>query len=477
MEDRQHLRPIRSFLLLGAACLTLCACAAIPDLGEAPKAKPSSEYAASRSFAAPVADWPQDRWWTAYKDPQLDQLITEALAGSPGLAQAEARVRQADAMAQQVGASLGPQLGAGASVSEAKLSYNDEIPRAIIPHGWRDSGAVGVDLSWQIDFFGKNRALLAAATSEAEARRAELAAARMALSTAVAGAYADLASLYADHDAAEDAVRTRRESEALIKSRYAQGLETRAALDRAHAERAQAEADLAALNESIGISKNAIAALLAKGPDRGLSVGRPSQAALRPFGLPADLPAELLGRRPDVIAARLTAEAAAKTIEAAKADFYPNVNLVALAGFQSIGLNMLTKSGSTLGAVGPAVTLPIFTAGRLQGQYRSARADYDLAIATYDETVTRALQQVADAAVSARALGGRLEKSREALDAAKSAYELTRQRYEHGLGTYLDVLSAEDSLISTRRDVAELEARAFVIDVSLVRALGGGYRA
>jgi NodT family efflux transporter outer membrane factor (OMF) lipoprotein len=198
---------------------------------------------------------------------------------------------------------------------------------------------------------------------------------------------------------------------------------------------------------------------------------------IRAFGLPAQLEADLLGRRPDVIAARLSAEAAANRIKVAKAEFYPNVNLTAFIGLQSLGLNMLTKSGSGVGSVGPAITLPIFDSGRLQGNYRGARAQYDEAVASYDETLTKALQEVADSAVSARALDLRLGKSREALAASAKAYNLTRQRYAQGLGTYLDVLTAEDALISNRRAVADLETRAFTLDVALVRALGGGFHA
>ena len=312
MKD-QLIRPIRVVLLLGTACITLCACAAIPDLGIAPKLKAIAGYATDQSFAAPAADWPQDHWWTAYKDPQLDQLIGEALAGSPDLAQAEARVRQAEASAQQVGATLGPQVGAFASVAEAKQSYNDNIPRSIVTRGWRDSGAVGLDLNWQIDFFGKNRALLAAATSEAEAKRAEAAAARIALSTAIAGAYADLASLYADRDAAEDAVRTRSESEALIESRFQQGLETKAAWDRVHAERAQSEAELVALNEAIGIyqERNRGTSWSGSGP-RPVDLSTRTGCRFTLSACPQICRPNCLGAEPDVIAARLTAEAEAQ---------------------------------------------------------------------------------------------------------------------------------------------------------------------
>ena len=465
-------------LLLGAAAAaTLSGCAAIPKLGPEPQPKAPATYATAESFAAPSADWPADRWWTAYRDPQLDKLIDEALAGSPDLVQAEARVRQAQAIAEQTNSALLPHLNAGASAVGINPSHNLGLPSGLMPHGWRDLEIVGVGLDWQIDFFGRNRALLAAATSEAEARRADVAEARLALSTGIAGAYADLAQLYAERDAALEAVRVRTESEALISARAEHGLETDAARDRAHSASAAAKEQLAAIDEAIGLARNGIAALMGQGPDRGLAIARPTPGTIRAFGLPANLPAELVGRRPDIVAARLTAQAAQKRIKAAKADFYPNVNILALAGASSIGLNMLTKAGSGFGAAGAAVTLPIFSAGRLEGAYRGARADYDTAVAAYDKTLVRALQEVADNAVSAQALETRLADSRDSLAAADKAYDLTRQRYARGLGTYLDVLSAEDALISSRRQVADLEARSFILDVSLIRALGGGYRA
>lgn len=470
-------RRLTRLTLMTSAAAALCACASVPQLGAAPEPKPAALYAASRSFAAPAAEWPSDRWWAAYADPQLDTLIEEALAGSPDLAKAEARVRRAEAYRQMTGSTLGPHITGVASAAGTKQSYNNGVPRAFVPQGWNDAGQAGALFDLQLDFFGKNRARLAAATSEAEAARAEAAAARLTLSTAIAGAYADLAQLHADRDAAEEALRVRTDSERLIATRCRQGLETQAAQERAHSARASAEAELAALEEAVGLTRNRLAALMGQGPDRGLAIVRPAPGAIRAFGLPQNLRAELIGRRPDIVAARLTAEAAAKRIKAAKGDFYPNVNLTAFVGVQSLGLDMLMNSGSTVGSVGPAVSLPIFDSGRLQGAYRGARAEYDAAVATYDQTLTRALQEVADSAVSARALDARLSKSREALIASQRAYQITRQRYARGLGTYLDVLTAEDALISNRRTVADLETRAFTLDIALVRALGGGFGA
>ena len=476
MQDPSPRRWTRLTLMAGAAA-ALSACASVPHLGPAPQTKAAGAYAASQSFAAPATEWPADRWWSAYGDAQLNSLVDEALAGAPTLAQAEARLRKAQSFAEQAGSALKPQVGAEASVLETKQSYNQGVPSAAVPHGWREVGRVGLDLSWQLDLFGKNRALLKAATSDAEAARADAALARLQVSTAVAAAYADLVQLYADRDAAQDAVRVRSEGEQLIGMRYAQGLETRSAYERAHAGRAASEAQLAALDEAIGLTRNGVAALMGQGPDRGLMIARPNPGAIRAFGLPQNLAADLVGRRPDLVAARLAAEAAGQRIKAAKADFYPNVNLMGFVGAQSLGLDALLKSGSGLGSFGPAVSLPIFSGGRLEGAYRGARADYDVAVAAYDATLTQALREVADAAVSSRALDARLSKSREALTASETAYDLAQQRYARGLGTYLEVLAAEDALVADRRAVADLETRAFTLDVALVRALGGGFHA
>ena len=164
--SRQKLRSVPIALVGGAALIGLSACGIVPDLGLEPLLKPVADFATSESFTAPAYEWPSDNWWKAYGDHQLDGLIEEALAASPDLAQAQARVRQAQAYAQEAGSALDPQLDAVASVGGVKQSYNMGVPPALVPHGWQDTGSGALSLSWQLDFFGKNRALLAAATSE-----------------------------------------------------------------------------------------------------------------------------------------------------------------------------------------------------------------------------------------------------------------------------------------------------------------------
>jgi NodT family efflux transporter outer membrane factor (OMF) lipoprotein len=197
---------------------------------------------------------------------------------------------------------------------------------------------------------------------------------------------------------------------------------------------------------------------------------------IQAFGLPPSLAADLIGRRPDVVAARWRAEAAAKRIGVARAQFYPDINLVADVGLEALHLDKFFSPGSDIGQVGPAVALPIFEGGRLRAYLRGAEADYADAVATYDATLTQALSDVADAAQSERALTQRLAQSQAALDADEEAYRIAKLRYEGGLADYQSVLLAEDAVLVDRRVVVDLKARAFTLDIQLVKALGGGFQ-
>jgi NodT family efflux transporter outer membrane factor (OMF) lipoprotein len=318
---------------------------------------------------------------------------------------------------------------------------------------------------------------VAAAVSDARASEADAAEARLMLSTNVAAAYADLARLYSERDVAERALAVQSETSQLVRDRVTNGLDTLAEQRQAEAEPLQAKADLSAIDEQIALTRNRLAALAGAGPDRGLSLARPNAAALKPLGLPSELAANLVGRRPDVTAARWRAEAAAERIHEARAAFYPDVNLAAFIGVQSLTLSKLTASGSDVGSIGPAVSLPIFNGGRLRAGYRGAEADRDAAVASYDAALTEAFRQVADVVASSRALQSQITDSRAALAASEDAFRIATLRYKGGLATYPTVLLAEQAVLARRRTVADLDARALALDVALVRALGGGYHA
>jgi NodT family efflux transporter outer membrane factor (OMF) lipoprotein len=461
--------------MLVSGLLFAAGCAQMPHLGPRPALKPVGRLESSRSFSAPAASWPGKGWWRGYGDAQLDALIGEALRDAPDLALARARLAAAAAAVQFASAAQLPEVTGSAMLNEAKQSYNYLIPREALPQGWHDYGFASLNLSWELDFWGKNRAALAAAVSEQRASEVEVAETRLILSTAVASAYAGLVDLYTLRDNAAQTLDLRNKSLALFRQRHASGLETLATVREYEAREASADGELRAIDERIALQRNALAALMGEGPDRGLAIKRPTARFDGSLGLPPNLALGLLGRRPDIVAARLRTEAAAHRIKQARAGFYPSVNLLAFVGVQSLGISNLVQSGSGLGSAGPAVTLPIFNTRRLQGQLRGARAEYDASVAVYDATLSNALREVADAITSRKSLDGELTAAQAAVTAAAEAHEIVGKRYRGGLATYLDVLVAEDALVAAQRTQAELKTRALILDITLVRALGGGF--
>ena len=482
----QFLRPplravvaVRVAGLAAASSLTLLAACA-PDLGPMAQIKPASGYAAEKSLGAPTTTgWPSDAWWTAYNDPQLTTLIEEALKGAPDLKVAEARVRQAQAQAESQGASLLPTASASASMQETGVKLNiptfpSQVKNAL-PTDPQAFTQLGAKLSYEIDFFGKNHAAVAAASSQARAAEFELRAARLQISTAVASAYADLVRLTADRQAALDAVKVRGDSLALVADRVKNGLENQGQEAQSSAERHVSLGDVAAIDARIEQVRHQLAALVGAGPDRGLDIV-PNLASIgAPWGLPSNLPTELIGRRPDVAAARLRAEAAANQVKVAHAAFYPNINLNGSVMDRSFTPEKIFSQSILLAQFGPAISLPIFQGGRLQGAYRGANAEYEAAVATYDKTVADALKDVADAVSMQKALAVQLDYVDKAAADSRKAHDLAVLRYKGGLSPYLVVLTAQSTLIAQERAQADLKAQTLAANVALVRALGGGF--
>ena len=463
---------------LALANLVLASCAALPGESPKPAVRPVSAYQTDRTYAAPAADWPSDRWWETYGDPQLTGLIDEALRQSPTLAQAEARLQVAEAQTQVARAATLPQLSGHGDFAEEKQTREVGFPPFIanqFPKGWHSSSRLTLDAGYDLDLFGKNRAALAAAVSEAAASKADLAQARLTLSTAVAQAYANLIRLSAEREAGVEAVRNRQATSELTAERVRNGLDTRAELKQAEAATPSSQADVEALAEQILLTRHQIAALLGEGPDRGLAIVIPKPGAVGAFGLPPDLRLHLIGRRPDIVAAKLRAEAAAKRVDEAHAAFFPDVTLSAYVGQQALPVSQLFSPAAAIGSFGPAITLPIFQGGRLRGEYHGARADYAAAVGAYDATLTQALQDVADAAASVQSAQKQLAERRAALDAGEQAYAVAKERYDGGLSSFVSVLAAEDAVITERRAFADAQTRVFTLDIALVRALGGGF--
>ena len=480
---RRHTRARASVLacLLAAAPLLLSACAAVPNVGPRPVPLAANAIAASQSLPESSAgQWPVDGWWTAYGDPQLDSLIAEGLAHSPDVAAATARLRKANAVAQQAGAALLPKLDGAGTVGLTKQSYNNGFPPqfvAFLPHGWNSEGQLDLTLGFDPDLWGRNRAALAAATSEGRAAAVDAQQAALMLTTSIAQAYADLGAALALRDNRAAALDSRTAEQTLTDQRMREGMENRGSLRTSQAQADTARADLLSADQTVLVRRHQLAALLGAGPDRGLAITPPHLTPLGGHELPSGVTTELMARRGDIVAARSRVEAAASRVKVARADFYPSLRVNGLVGLQAIGLSSLFTAGSTYGTVGPAISLPLFHGGALRGAYRGARADYDLAVADYDRTVLGAYQQVADAVTNRSLLARQLVEARAAASASEEANAIADARYRGGLSNYLSALTVEDRVLQAREALVMAEAAYRSADIALIRALGGGFAA
>ncbi|MFM9853563.1 MAG: efflux transporter outer membrane subunit [Sphingomonadaceae bacterium] len=468
-------RPASIRIAVIAFALGVSACAKIPPLVSLPPADAAARLKSEKSFAAPLAAFPVDRWWEGFNDPQLTALIDEGLANAPSIAAASARMRIAAALAQQSGALTGPSASADATITGDKLTRNQGFPPQFIPQGVLDNGRVTASVTFDPDLWGKNRATLAAATSEAQASIVDLAQARLMLATSITDTYALLGLRHIDRGIAGHTLAVQEATVALTKARVKQGLDTLAELRIADARVAATRAELGGIDQAISTTQNRIAALIGAGPDRGLAITPPAASGSQSFGLPDQLALNLVGRRPDLVAARLRVEAAASRIKVARTDFYPNINLTALVGLQSLGLDQLISGGSTIARFGPAISLPIFDGGRRQARYDQARAQFDADVAHYDDVLVGALRQTADAVTVKRAIGGQLVNARAALVASEDARRIVELRYKNGLANQLQLLAAEDAMTASRKIIVGLESQEVAATIALIAALGGGF--
>lgn len=473
MNDRP--RTVHWLLLAVPLAGALTGCT--PETGARPQPLSTAQLTSEQALSAgaTATAWPANRWWQAYGDAQLDALVDEALKHSPDVAAAAARIRNAQGAARQAGAATLPQIGTAGSVGVNEQSRNVGFPPQFVPKGFKGVGEVDASAGFDLDLWGKNHALLAAATSEARAAQIDAQQAALMLSAQVVATYGDLARLTQDADTLQAALVAREANARLVRQRRAAGLDSELPVRQADTAVANARFDLSKTQEQIAATRHALAVLLGAGPDRGLAIDPPRFAPAGNTALPADAGIALAGRRPDIVAARLRVEAGGKRIDAARAAFLPDVSLSGLIGFESLGIAKLFSPLSQDGNGRAALSLPIFDGGRRAGSLAQARGGYDEAVARYNSTVIAALREVADAVSAREQAKVQATAAAQALADADAAYALAGQRYRTGLSNYLEVLSAGDRALAARRADGDARFRLFELDVSLARALGGGF--
>ena len=412
-------------------------------------------------------------WWRDFGDETLNGLVAKALETSPNLKLAQARLARAQAVTEVANAATLPQLNGQLDLTRQRYTANGAVPPPLAG-SIRESGTAQLSASWELDFFGKNRAALDAALGSVNAAQADAQAARVLLASQVARTYFQLVRLNEDAGVARRTLAQRQETLKLVQDRVNAGLDTRLELRQSEGGLPEARLQLEVVQEQMALTRNALNALVG-GSNSAITLVPSAQSAIKSVAVTPVIPADLLGRRADIAAARWRVQASTSDVANAKTQFYPNINLVAFAGFSSIGLGQLLDSGSQQWGVGPALRLPIFDAGRLRANLRGKTADLDAAVESYNAAVIDAVRDVADQVASMQAILRQQTEQRAAQDAAEGAYDIAVQRYKAGLGNYLNVLSAETSVLAQRRLAVDLAGRALETQVALMRALGGGY--
>ena len=468
---------------LAAAALTLALAACASTRGLHPvghEIRPDSlrtQQSVAGVQVSPAA-WPRQDWWRALGDAQLDALIDEALRDNPGLAVADARARLAQSEAQALDAAREPSVEASYAATGARLSEKEVglvLPEAVGSFAWMQSA--GVNFSWNLDLWGGQRAAWEAALGRSRAAEVDRRAARIQLSANVALAYIQLRQAFVLRDIAQRDVERADRIAALTHTLVASGLGLPDQLLQARAEAGIAHQHLAAAGAAIDSARISLAVLLGKGPDRGLQIAPPAGSKPVSLAVPPDLVANLLGRRPDLVAARWRVEAAAHDIKAAKAQFMPNLNISAMAGFLAIGDNVpLFQLPARTYSVGPALSLPLFDGKRLRAGLGARDALYDEAVANYNQTLVRAVNQVADLLSLSRSVQSQLQMQQDVLHNAQGAYDNAQAGYKLGLGTELNTLVARRVLLTAEQNEAVLQSRQAELAVRMVEALGGGFK-
>ena len=412
-------------------------------------------------------------WWRDFGDETLNGLVVQALESNPNLKLVQARLARAQAVTEVANAAMLPQVNGQLDLTHQRYTANGAVPPPLAG-SIRDSGTAQLAASWELDFFGKNRAALDAALGVANAAEADAQAARVLLASQVTRGYFQLVRLNEQAVVARRTLSQREQTLKLVTDRVNAGLDTRLELRQSEGSLPEARLQLEMIQEQMALTRNALNALT--GQSNSASALIPSaQAAIKNIALSPVIPADLLGLRADIAAARWRVEASSSDVVNAKTQFYPNINLVAFAGFSSIGLGNLLNSGSQQWGVGPAIRLPIFESSRLRANLRGKTADLDAAVESYNAAVIDAVRDVADQVASLQAISRQQIEQRAAQDAAESAYDIAVQRYKAGLGNYLNVLTVETSVLAQRRLGVDLAGRALDTQVALIRALGGGY--
>ena len=429
------------------------------------------------------SDWPEQKWWSAYGDPQLDSLIARALATSPTIVTARTRVAQAKSDIDLVRAGTNLQVTALAAVDRERVSangflgaYSTNDPLIGATGPWYTSGIVGLGASLDIDIWGKQRAQVEAAIGVQNARWAELSAIELELSADVAQLYYGIQTTYQLIDLLQQLHEVAAFAVDAHAARAARGLEPMTQTELARAQLLATERQIVAARGRVKQLRESLRALLGAGPD-DLADIRPVQLPVPQAALPPTLSYELLARRPDLQAMRWYVQSSFDRIDAAKASFYPSFDIKAFFGVNALHLSDLFTHASQQINIIPGLYLPIFDGGRLNANLENARTGSNMLIAQYNQAVLNAVRDVAVTGSRLQELDDEAKLQAQKIDAVSVAQASAQAHFERGLASRLTAMDARQTVLLERISMLDVDAQRLSQDIAMSKALGGGYRA
>lgn len=481
------LRRLRVGLAVGCA-LYLGSCAWIP------KGDPPAEYLEPPEMKETLAEvtsrlqqWPEDRWWEQFRNPELNELIETALKDNPGLKVVSARLRQAEALVKVEGARLLPFLEADASLTYERLSQHG-VFAALNPEVAGVRFMLGIinplSFRYEFDFWGKNRALLEAALGHAAAEEAEKAEVRLRLTAGIARAYFRGLALQQQLNIVKAIVDIRRDLRNLAQTRFRLGLDNDQPVKIAVSEYEAAFKRQAGIRDQLDVQRHLLARLAGKGPDEAIHLfSKPTVTIPNQVPAPEHLSIGLLVHRPDLAASLYRAYAASRLVKAAKAQFYPTIDLTGFVGFNALTLtkgadqlaNLLFSGQSFSYGIAPGLRIPWFEGGRLRGELGAQRAEYDGAVELYNDTLLDAMREVADSLSAWQTTREMLESHKRLLASLGEDWRLAKVRLVSGLDDDREVLRHRYPVLEQEYVLRALESDQLVAAVDLIESLGGGY--
>jgi len=425
-------------------------------------------------LAEPKDQLPKGAWWSVFDDPVLANLETNAIAGNQNLRAAVARVDQARAAARLTRSQFFPELSLDPAVSRQRVSSNEPIPFPFkIKPITLDTFSVPLDLSYEVDLWGRVRRSFESSRAQAQSGAADYQNILLTLTADVAVNYFVLRSLEAEISILHRTIELREQSIQILKGRFTVGAIPEMDIAQAKTELASARADLADMDRQLAETIDALALLC--GQPASSFVVSDGSLPVEPPMVPIGLPSSVLERRPDVAAAERTLASKNAQIGVARAAYFPVVYLTGQAGFLSGDAGKLFTSDSFTWSLGPSVSFPVFTAGRTAATVSQAESSYQEALANYRQIAFTAFKEVEDSLAQITFWSRQATAQTEALDSARRVTELTRARYQAGVLTYFEVVNAQRDELQFQRQEAQLSASRFAATVRLIKSLGGGW--